>query len=269
MATPSKYDRLAEYLKNLRRDEVVLTFDEIEHILGFKLPQSARKRVWWVNDVRRSRAVHGWLKVGWKVEFAHITKGEVGFRRVGEEYFKKLKAEALEREILKPKNYYSEKNFIGELGKGYRNIEEFRVVVKEFFPKLDFLKSYVSVRPLPKFKDVEPDIIFLENPEGRKIVCKPIFFGKPAGPHTSKIKLLEISHSLYVLKTASEKIDATETFLICGGETIKPLYQWTKKYYEALLKPEEKKVKLIFIEKDGKVYDITESLPSLMTLIER
>ena len=46
MATPSKYDRLAEYLKNLRGDCVVLTFDEIEHILGFKLPQSARKRVW-------------------------------------------------------------------------------------------------------------------------------------------------------------------------------------------------------------------------------
>ena len=39
----SKYKPLADYLSISGKDKVKLTFNEIEKILGFKLPDSARK----------------------------------------------------------------------------------------------------------------------------------------------------------------------------------------------------------------------------------
>ena len=39
----SKYDPLRDYLKKQTRDDFVLTFEEIEDILGFALPRSATR----------------------------------------------------------------------------------------------------------------------------------------------------------------------------------------------------------------------------------
>jgi len=57
--SPGKYGRLAEYLKGLDRDNVVLTVDEIEKIPGFKLPPSVGKGKWWDNDVRHYHVLRG------------------------------------------------------------------------------------------------------------------------------------------------------------------------------------------------------------------
>ncbi|MGH6737754.1 MAG: DUF7662 domain-containing protein [Bradyrhizobium sp.] len=43
----SKYDPLRDYLKHQGRAEFVLTFEEIEDILGFPLPRSAHRAEWW------------------------------------------------------------------------------------------------------------------------------------------------------------------------------------------------------------------------------
>ena len=43
----SKYDPLRDYLKKQNRAEFVLTFEEIEDILGFALPRSAQRAEWW------------------------------------------------------------------------------------------------------------------------------------------------------------------------------------------------------------------------------
>ena len=41
---PGKYKALYEYLNNRNANTVVLTFAQIEDLLGFKLPDSARKK---------------------------------------------------------------------------------------------------------------------------------------------------------------------------------------------------------------------------------
>ena len=48
--TTNKYDPLRDYLKAQKHDEVVLSFEEIEAILGFALPRAAQRAEWWFDD---------------------------------------------------------------------------------------------------------------------------------------------------------------------------------------------------------------------------
>ena len=48
---PGKYQPLYQYLENRYANTVVLTFAQIEDLLGFMLPDSARvHQAWWAND---------------------------------------------------------------------------------------------------------------------------------------------------------------------------------------------------------------------------
>jgi len=62
----SKYEKLAEYLKELDVEKINLTFDEIEDILGEPLPGAAMKRAWWANSATNNHALNGWMDVGWE-----------------------------------------------------------------------------------------------------------------------------------------------------------------------------------------------------------
>jgi hypothetical protein len=48
--TENKYEPLYAYLKKQTADDFVLTYEEIEEILGFDLPRSADKAAWWDDD---------------------------------------------------------------------------------------------------------------------------------------------------------------------------------------------------------------------------
>ena len=48
----SDYDRLKDYLKGKTVPELVLSFDEIEEIIGTALPRAAQRASWW--DTLRS-----------------------------------------------------------------------------------------------------------------------------------------------------------------------------------------------------------------------
>ncbi len=43
----SNYDTLRDYLKKQRLPEFVLSFDEIEEIIGAALPRAAQRSSWW------------------------------------------------------------------------------------------------------------------------------------------------------------------------------------------------------------------------------
>jgi hypothetical protein len=45
----SKYDPLSGHLRRQRRDDLELSFPEIELILGTMLPKSAAQPQWWAN----------------------------------------------------------------------------------------------------------------------------------------------------------------------------------------------------------------------------
>jgi hypothetical protein len=81
----SKYAPLAEHLRRLPSDEVRLSFNEVEQILGFALPASAaRHQAWWGNS--RKRSAHTWAylwhKAGWARTRVRLADRWVEFSRV-------------------------------------------------------------------------------------------------------------------------------------------------------------------------------------------
>lgn len=74
----SRYAALARYLETVSEDVVTLSFGEIESILGFPLPPSARKHgAWWSNGASNA----AWITVGWKSEGRDMAGQRVTFRR--------------------------------------------------------------------------------------------------------------------------------------------------------------------------------------------
>ena len=79
-----KYENLGRYLGSLSDSttRVRLKFSDIENILGFDLPNSARiYRAWWANDGTHVQARDGWLGAGWVVEYVDLEKEVVTFAR--------------------------------------------------------------------------------------------------------------------------------------------------------------------------------------------
>jgi hypothetical protein len=76
----AKYEKLTEWLKN---PTVVLTFAEIEKIIGDKLPDAAANyRPWWGNEKdAKSRQCRAWLDAGWEVGKVDLNAKLVLFRR--------------------------------------------------------------------------------------------------------------------------------------------------------------------------------------------
>lgn len=64
-----KYEPLAAHLQNWVRDEWAASFAEIEQVLGFPLPPSARRhREWWGNQRGPGHSqARGWQDAGWQV----------------------------------------------------------------------------------------------------------------------------------------------------------------------------------------------------------
>ena len=68
-AQRGKYAPLYNHLKSLSSKEWPATFEEIERILGFSLPDSAHiHRPWWANQGERGGHSHAlaWEMAGWK-----------------------------------------------------------------------------------------------------------------------------------------------------------------------------------------------------------
>jgi hypothetical protein len=78
-----KYDPLTQFLQKQRSNEVQLTFDDLEHVVGVVLPPAARThRQWWENQVSsEGRQCHAWLDAGWAVRDVKLGEGYVVFGR--------------------------------------------------------------------------------------------------------------------------------------------------------------------------------------------
>ena len=76
----SKYHRLHDHLLKLKGDLWHAQFDQIEKILGFSLPQSARKyNEWWANQDKGQSC--SWIDAGWKTGDLNLIKEAVVFQR--------------------------------------------------------------------------------------------------------------------------------------------------------------------------------------------
>ena len=83
VAYMSKHDPLRDHLVNLRRDEWTATFDQVEDILGFRLPYSARShQAWWANEeIGNHSHARAWMNAGWRTSELNLTGETVVFRR--------------------------------------------------------------------------------------------------------------------------------------------------------------------------------------------
>lgn len=80
-----KYEPLIEFLKSASQSEVPMTFNDIEKLIGSKLPNSANEyRAWWSNNPMNSVMTKAWLEAGWKSEQVDMKARKLVFRRVGD-----------------------------------------------------------------------------------------------------------------------------------------------------------------------------------------
>lgn len=76
-----KYRALTNYLKNSGKEQLRLTFEEIENIIGFKLSPSAyNNRANWANSTSQSLA-YGWLKANYRTVEVDMIKRYVVFEK--------------------------------------------------------------------------------------------------------------------------------------------------------------------------------------------
>ena len=80
----SKYDTLAGFLKSQPSDRVPMTFSEVENVLGFKLPASAKDySAWWANEHSTHVQARAWMNAGFESEYVDLTSQKLVFKRVG------------------------------------------------------------------------------------------------------------------------------------------------------------------------------------------
>jgi hypothetical protein len=194
-----KYAALAEYLRSQRdKQEVSLSFKQIEDILGFELPISAKKyRCWWANDESHVQAMGGWMSVGWTTKSVNLREGKVTFAFKSE-----IKLD--ERREL-PKLYVHKRHF-------------------EDFAR-EIMQKHFGVKLMPKKLPGWPKLFDMVSHDNT-IVGEAIFIA--ASKEKAKIlpgRLCYITEKVWLL----EKTDAKIKFIVFGGDIATPR-EWLKKY---------------------------------------
>ena len=78
----SKYEPLPQFLSSGTGSTRRMSFDQIERILGFKLPKSAYEHeAWWSNNATGHSHSRAWLAAGWRTQDVDIEGRKVTFRR--------------------------------------------------------------------------------------------------------------------------------------------------------------------------------------------
>jgi hypothetical protein len=79
----SKYDLLRRHLDGSTTERMTMTFAEIENVLGFRLPASARRhQAWWANAGESHAHAAAWLDAGWRTSQLELADERVTFQRL-------------------------------------------------------------------------------------------------------------------------------------------------------------------------------------------
>jgi hypothetical protein len=82
----SKYQPLTDFLRRQPRTVVRMSFDEIERVIGAKLPPSATDhRAWWSNNPQNNVMTKAWKDAGFESEDVDMKGRQVAFRRLRSE----------------------------------------------------------------------------------------------------------------------------------------------------------------------------------------
>lgn len=78
----SKYSSLTTFLASRTQPKISMSFEDIERIVGSKLPQSAfNHRAWWSNNPTNSVMTKAWLAAGFRSEDVDMTARRLVFSR--------------------------------------------------------------------------------------------------------------------------------------------------------------------------------------------
>lgn len=77
-----KWDPLGTYLAEANRSRVVITYAQIEELIGSTLPESAHRYrpQFWANALRNPTA-DSWMRVGYRTRLTGLAKNQVAFER--------------------------------------------------------------------------------------------------------------------------------------------------------------------------------------------
>ena len=83
----SKYQPLLKYLQQSDRVEVVLTFADIETLMGVSLPESARhNRAWWSNRSKGALQATAWMGAVYLVKDLNFLDEQITFHKPSQVY---------------------------------------------------------------------------------------------------------------------------------------------------------------------------------------
>jgi hypothetical protein len=77
-----KYLPIKTFLNLQPFDRVTLSFDDIERMLGFRLPRSKRYPAWWSNNASNNTMTAQWLEAGFRTGSVDIAGEELTFQKV-------------------------------------------------------------------------------------------------------------------------------------------------------------------------------------------
>ena len=78
----SKYAPLTGYLSSSGMDYILMTFAEVEDVIGDKLPRSAFEyRPWWSNNPSNHVNAYSWLRAGYKTADVNMVERKLAFRK--------------------------------------------------------------------------------------------------------------------------------------------------------------------------------------------
>jgi hypothetical protein len=78
-----KYEPLGKFLRQQGSQLVAMKFEDIERIVGLKLPESSRQhRAWWSNNPNNNVMTKVWLDAGFETEQVDIEGRRLVFRKV-------------------------------------------------------------------------------------------------------------------------------------------------------------------------------------------
>lgn len=77
-----KYTPLRSYLAGQDKDRVPMSFDQIERIIGEKLPASKKYPAWWSNNPSNNPMTREWVAAGFQSEDVDVAGESVVFARV-------------------------------------------------------------------------------------------------------------------------------------------------------------------------------------------
>jgi hypothetical protein len=78
-----KYQPLGDYLRQQGTELVAMKFEEIERIVGSKLPEKSQlHRPWWSNNPNNNVMTKVWLDAGYRTEQVDMASRRLVFRRI-------------------------------------------------------------------------------------------------------------------------------------------------------------------------------------------